>query len=684
MIIAILLNAIVFASAFLIVFRLLKEPSQLDSIISVFIIYISEIILFELGLGMVSKLTLMNLALVSMGVFIFIYFFSLKITSSFDFKEIQLEFSGILRNKIVLLALAFMLGFGIIKVGINLFNPPFGWDSLNYHFSFPVEWLKSGNLNVPIVPFDDPAPTYYPLNGSLFYLWLIFPLKNVLLADLGQLPFFLLAFLAVFSIARKLEIDTELSFLAAAVFILIPNLFKQLSIAYVDVMVAGLLLVGVNYLFILREKFSFKNILLFSATFGLLIGTKTIALAYSILLLVPFLYFCFKNLKKSYFLVIFIILVIAFGGFSYIRNYLETGNPLYPVDIKIFGKAIFSGVIDRAVYGAHFRPEDYSLAKLLFREGLGVQILLFVIPGLFLGLPVYLFKKRKAAEVYLAYFLLLPILMYLIYRYVIPLANARYIYALFGIGIVSGIYFWKMLKVPRIIIGLACGVCVLSSAGQLAKRQELVAGIILSLLLFFFLLAGVKFFSRLSKRIFIIILFIAVIILFIAENNYIANEYPRYLKMAKYSGFWPEACQAWDWLNTNTKGNNIAYTGRPVPFPLYGSGLKNNVYYVSVNKVDPAKLHYFINSRYVWGYDFLSQHKSFEEKNNYRAQADYKIWLKNLLARNTDYLFVYSLHQTKEIIFPMEDEWAKLNPQIFVLVYSNSIVHIYKIERGKA
>jgi hypothetical protein len=151
--------------------------------------------------------------------------------------------------------------------------------------------------------------------------------------------------------------------------------------------------------------------------------------------------------------------------------------------------------------------------------------------------------------------------------------------------------------------------------------------------------------------------------------------------MVKYSGFWPDATKAWDWLNRNTQGNNIAYVGRPVPFPLYGTNFKNCVFYVSVNKKDPVKLHYFLDSHYEWGYDFLSLHQNLEKDGNYRAEANYSVWLNNLIKRKTDYLFIYSLHQTKEIIFPLEDKWAKENPQRFKPVFTNETIHIYKVLR---
>ena len=164
------------------------------------------------------------------------------------------------------------------------------------------------------------------------------------------------------------------------------------------------------------------------------------------------------------------------------------------------------------------------------------------------------------------------------------------------------------------------------------------------------------------------------------NTDYRRNEYPRYISMVKYSGFWPEAVKAWEWLNNNTLGNNIAYVGRPVPFPLYGTDFKNNVYYASVNKTDPAMAHYFPNSRYRWGADFMELHKNLEAEGNYREHPDYALWLANLKKRKTDYLFIYSLHQTKETAFPIEDTWTRTHPEEFTLSFSNPTIHIYKIK----
>lgn len=298
MIIFLLMNLLVIISSFLITYRLFQISNSVDALICWFIVYLSQIVFSELILGISGILYLNNLILINSVILLIIWFIVKNRLSSFNLNTIRDAFYGLLRNKIILLGVAVILGFSLVKVGINLINPPFGWDSLNYHFTFPVEWLKHGNLETPITISDDFAPSYYPINGSLYFLWLILPFKNVFLADLGQVPFFILAFLAMYSISRKLGINREFSLYAAVLFLLIPNVFKQLEVAYVDVMVAALFLVCINYLFLLTSEFSRKNVLVYSASLGLLLGTKTIALPYSILLFLPFIYLCLKNFNK--------------------------------------------------------------------------------------------------------------------------------------------------------------------------------------------------------------------------------------------------------------------------------------------------------------------------------------------------------------------------------------------------
>ena len=111
---------------------------------------------------------------------------------------------------------------------------------------------------------------------------------------------------------------------------------------------------------------------------------------------------------------------------------------------------------------------------------------------------------------------------------------------------------------------------------------------------------------------------------------------------------------------------------------MYGTRFKNNVFYVSVNSTDPVHLHDFRQAQYRW-LDAEGMHRNFREAHNYRQKADYAVWLNNLRNRKTDFLFIYSLHHTRKVDFPIEEAWAKEHPEEFIPVFNKDTVRIYKI-----
>lgn len=682
MISLLLLNFPAILSVIVIVWLCFRSLSFADILLCSATVYFSYIVVVEQILGIFNALTIKNLELVNLGILL-IVFICVRVNRKKPYIVSGLKKmigSYLPYNKFGIFLISVIFGFSLVKIIYNLINPPFGWDSLNYHFTFAVEWFKAKNLNTPLVVFDNPCPSYYPLNGSLIYLWFIFPFKNVFLADLGQVPFFVLTFLAIFNICRKIGVSRRYSFFAAALMTVTPNYFKQLSIAYVDVMVCAWFLVALNFLLNLSKRIDYKNMLLFGFSLGMLIGTKSIALAYSFILILFFICISVKNkfnLRFVNHILLLLICMLIIGGFSYIRNFIETGSPLYPTTFKILGKTIFPGVMDKSNFTAFLKQEDYSLIKVLFHEGMGAGTLLFVVTSI----PLFVFMSYKNKKFTLEGTILASsfVFLYFIYRYVFSLPNIRYLYPMIAVGYILTFYALSNIKFPRAVLSWIIMFCFFTSMPEMARKTELVISMILSLLLFIVSLFTYRILQVNFVKLVLICILLSLLVFAIGNIDYNKHEFQRYSKTTKFSGFWPDATLAWDWLNSNTAGSNIAYVGRPVPFPLYGSGLKNNVFYVSVNKVDPIKLHFLKNSRYRWDASYENLHRNLEADGNYRANADYKTWLDNLCKRKTDYLFVYSLHQTKGIIFPIEDRWAKDHPDKFKDVFSNLTIHIYRI-----
>ncbi|MDO8748111.1 MAG: phospholipid carrier-dependent glycosyltransferase [Candidatus Omnitrophota bacterium] len=679
MFVFILLNTLAFCSSYRLAGKYNSTENASSRLLTLAVVFYSQIILIPLFWGILGKLSLENLILSALIIFSIIF---LIIKPKKNNPPVFIIPKEIIANKIIVFCVSVLLGFALVKIAINLVNPPFGWDSLNYHFSFPVEWMKHKNLANPITINDDLGPSYYPINGSLIYLWGMYPLKNAFMADLGQIPFFVISFIAVYGICRKFNISREYSFYAAGLFTITPNYFKQMEIAYVDVMVAGWFLSGCYFLLSFYREKRLKDVALFSLSLGFLIGTKTIALPYAAVLILVLSLVLFKRRRMlsirrvSFYFLLVVGLIIISGGYGYIRNFIQTGNPLYPLNVEFLGKTVFKGIFDKSVYTAHVDRSAYALNKILFSEGLGGGLIVFVIPAFF----VFVFnalKKRINVEKFSVF--LLPIILCFIWRFCIPLANLRYLYPALALGFIVPFMLLSEKKPLITMVRVLVILCFLASSAEIATRLELVSSLALSAVLFFGFNPIYNFLGSLKIKGWLIAFMILAVSLSLLNIDYRENEYRRYISMVKYSGFWPEAVKAWDWLNANTIGDNIAYVGRPVPFPLYGTDFKNNVYYASVNKTDPAMAHYFPNSRYRWGTDFMELHQNLEAEGNYREHPDYALWLANLKKRKTDYLFIYSLHQTKETAFPTEDIWARMHPEEFTLSFSNSTIHIYKV-----
>ena len=161
---------------------------------------------------------------------------------------------------------------------------------------------------------------------------------------------------------------------------------------------------------------------------------------------------------------------------------------------------------------------------------------------------------------------------------------------------------------------------------------------------------------RFPKWVAIGVISISLFCLFTMLNGkYEREEYDRYVKFYREK----DVAMGWKWLNDSTdQGKRIAYIGRPETYPLFGSKLKNDVFYVSIND-KPVSL-----------VDFGSD-------GQYRKEKSYAAWLKNLRDNRVDLIFIYQDHY--EPVFPIEDQWAMQDPGSFKLVYSNPKIRVYSL-----
>ncbi|MFA6217266.1 MAG: hypothetical protein WDL87_06420 [Candidatus Omnitrophota bacterium] len=664
-----------------------------ESVIICFMLGFAQVVLVELLCGITGKLYFGHVFAVH-GVFfllILILYFRKK-------KEVLVkpDLEPFLKSNILLYGFSVFAAFYAVKIFINLLNPPLSPDSLQFHLAFPAAWITQGNLNSPFFVFgaspivnpgslETGSLSYYPINAQLFYTWLMLPLRNGFLADIGEAPFYIIGILAIYAILKRYGIERTKALLLGFTWALIPNILKQLRTgSLIDVICAALLLMVFYTLLLLKKELSVKHALLFGIALGLFIGTKIINFVW-LIAFIPFisyvLFSAARQNKLSFCRGLAICaavmsMIIALGGYVYIKNYMYTGNPLFPVSVKIFGKTLFNGLLDNAGYKDQIaRGDQIDIMKIIFREGLGLQFLLLILPCTVAPLMLFRYMKTRLKQPFTEYILLFltPLLMIVLYGAFINISWVRYIFPYLTVGLVAAVIFVTALPGGSGYLNFVSCISITAAIFELAKGYELVSSILLTLLLFALLLLYKKQSADFYKsKAFVAVLaagFSLVALVFVFLNaKYDREEFIRYpLTFSKKEAWQIDTGKSWKWLNEHTgRGVTIAYAGRSEFYPLFGSKFKNKVLYVSVNE------------KVITPYN--------DPDGFCRQRKDYAAWRRNLLSQRIDYLYtVLPCFENREVedpsVFPIEDQWAALHPDSFQLVFSNTLTRIYKIRQ---
>jgi hypothetical protein len=304
----------------------LAEQPGAEQIVAAGVIASVQIVVSEAILGLAGWLRLPALLLLNAVI-------SLIIIIRTRPKPAGLEISASLSPSLRFLTL---LGAGVLAFAVldALRYPPLEYDSLAYLLPSAIEWLQAGRLFAPDV--INPLLRYYPGNSSLVDLWLIMPLRSDALVQLVQIAYLVLASVAVFALARRCGATQRLAVLAALLLLLVPQAVMQASTNKNDLV--GLFFLCASILFAVGYHYTERPayVWLWAGALGLLLGNRYATVAY-----LPFLLagagLCFAaygrrarahRLLPAIFAVVCII--IACGGFWYVRNWLVTGNPTYP------------------------------------------------------------------------------------------------------------------------------------------------------------------------------------------------------------------------------------------------------------------------------------------------------------------------------------------------------------------
>lgn len=280
--------------------------------------------------------------------------------------------------RIVALATAPLVG---LRVLLALRLPMFDYDGLYYHLVTSATWVQRGAVvHVPHLPI---YADVYPANGELLAGWTVLFRGDVALADLAQLPMLVLGGLAVAVAARLLGVDRSWSTVAGLLFVSTPAALAQLNTAYVDVSATGPLVAAFVFLLAAaadaRGPHTAARLAVAGTALGLAVGAKSSNLTFLLpaglvvvgVLAGPYLKAWVAErwgdgsppgagatvatgtgppprrgrgagptLRAA---AAFVLPLVVFGGFWYLRTLAEYGNPVHPFDAAVGPVTLFEG-----------------------------------------------------------------------------------------------------------------------------------------------------------------------------------------------------------------------------------------------------------------------------------------------------------------------------------------------------
>lgn len=243
---------------------------------------------------------------------------------------------------------AAIMGFRTLFLPVKVMS-----DGPIYHLWFAARWWQEGRLFLVAAPFGESVATYFPCGGDLWFWWLMIGEGGGNLAKVGQLPFLLLASLAVFALARRLGAGVNAAAVATAWYAtMTPSIVFTVEPNVDTMFVAGYVLAV--YFFVRHGLGDGAAALaLGSIAAGLCWGTKPSGLVF-VPPLIALAGMLVVRRAGSWKGTVAHLAVLAMGpvlmaGYWYAGNWVRSGNPLYPLQVDLFGRTILTGWHGRAV-----------------------------------------------------------------------------------------------------------------------------------------------------------------------------------------------------------------------------------------------------------------------------------------------------------------------------------------------
>jgi hypothetical protein len=207
-------------------------------------------------------------------------------------------------------------------------------DAQNFQVPIVARWIQGDSLWGLHQFIADYSNATYPQNGNLLVAAVMLPFDSAFLARLVAAPYWAMAALGVYAIARELNAPKPGAMLAGTAFAALPVMAKAgLEGVQTDAPMLACLAAGVLFLLRHHRTGERRELIVAGVALGLAFGTKWYAVTGVAAILAVWLAGRRRLWPDAG---VVIGLIAAAGGFWMLRNLVEAGNPMFPQPLGPF------------------------------------------------------------------------------------------------------------------------------------------------------------------------------------------------------------------------------------------------------------------------------------------------------------------------------------------------------------
>lgn len=355
-IIFILLNLLMIFSAHLLANRYFRESAFSEQLVTTCLIYLSQISLSLLFLGVVVKNLGMHWIILLNAVICFAIIFqvrkTIKESLQHSYKKITNFSKDILQTKdffLFLFVFLFVTQMALLLIKIY-YLPPHVWDVFSYHLHPVAEWTQQNMIPLSI---DSPVIRINrnPMGTRLLQFWCLSFTNDIRWLELPQFIYGLITMLSAYWILLKINVKKHIALRYSILIYFIPLILIESRTCQDHLALNGATLIAAVYFLDVFYEKKYDRIILLSLALGLLLGTKISSLQIIVVFFLTLLLskgwnrgqvaeFFSKN-KTQILLAVPIILLL--GGYWIFKNmlifksYLSMAQWAFSVKLLIIG-----------------------------------------------------------------------------------------------------------------------------------------------------------------------------------------------------------------------------------------------------------------------------------------------------------------------------------------------------------